>query len=93
MASQFAGNTVWTNKGFSSYNALLVSLHKNVGYGLQFDLNYTWAHSIDNVSACRRLHMPTATAIGYICDVRRPRECRGNSDFDVTAILQRQLHL
>jgi hypothetical protein len=82
MASQFSENTMYTNKGFSSYNGMLTTLHKNVGYGLQFDLNYTWSHSIDNVSV-------TANTVafggyGFICDVLRPRECRGNSDFDVT---------
>jgi hypothetical protein len=82
MASQFSENTMYTNKGFSSYNGMLVTLHKNAGYGLQFDLNYTWSHSIDNVSV-------TANTIafagyGFICDVLRPRECRGPSDFDVT---------
>jgi hypothetical protein len=86
MASQFAGNTVWTNKGSSSYNALLVTLHKNAGYGLQFDLNYTWAHSIDNVSAVANF-ISISEGYGYICDVNRPRECRGNSDFDVTQYL------
>lgn len=86
MASQFADNTVWTNKGFSSYNALLISLHKNAGYGLQFDLNYTWAHSIDNVSAIANF-LAGNEGYGYICDVNRPRECRGNSDFDVANYL------
>ncbi len=86
MASQYADNTVWTNKGSSSYNALLVTLHKNAGYGLQFDLNYTWAHSIDNVSAVANF-VAGASGYGYICDVNRPRECRGNSDFDVTNYL------
>ena len=86
MASQFANNTVWTNKGSSDYNALLVTLHKNAGYGLQFDLNYTWAHSVDNVSAIANFSA-LIVGIGYICDVSRPRECRGNSDFDVTQYL------
>ena len=86
MASQYGDNTVWTNKGFSSYNAMLISLHKNVGYGLQFDLNYTWAHSIDNVSAVANF-LAGNEGYGYICDVNRPRECRGNSDFDVAQYL------
>ena len=86
MASQYGDNTVWTNKGFSSYNAMLLSLHKNVGYGLQFDLNYTWAHSIDNVSAVANF-LAGNEGYGYICDVNRPRECRGNSDFDVAQYL------
>jgi hypothetical protein len=83
MASQFAENTIWTNKGFSSYNGMLVTLHKNAGYGLQFDLNYTWSHSIDNVSLPANSIADT-NGFGFICDVNRPRECRGNSDFDVT---------
>ncbi len=83
MPSQYASNTVWTNKGFSTYNGLLVTLHKNAGYGLQFDLNYTWSHSIDNVSSIANF-IAASSGYGFICDVTRPRECRGNSDFDVT---------
>lgn len=86
MASQYAANTVWTNKGFSDYNGLLVTLHKNAGYGLQFDLNYTFQHSIDNVSAPADF-IAMNNGFGFICDVARPRECRGNSDFDVTNML------
>ncbi len=86
MPTQYADNTVWTNKGFSSYNAMLLTVHKNAGHGLQFDLNYTWSHSIDNVSVIANFIADTE-AYGYICDVTRPRECRGNSDFDVTNYL------
>ena len=85
MGSQFSEFTYYTNKGFSSYNGLLVTLHKNAGHGLQFDLNYTWAHSIDNVSL--PADTPAVGGYGFICDVLRPRECRGNSDFDVTSYL------
>ncbi|MGH9591093.1 MAG: TonB-dependent receptor [Terracidiphilus sp.] len=83
MPTQYGDNTVWTNKGFSTYNAMLATLHKNAGHGLQFDLNYTWAHSIDNVSVVANF-LAGIESYGYICDVTRPRECRGNSDFDVT---------
>jgi hypothetical protein len=85
MASQFSSNSVWTNKGSSSYNGMLVTLHKNAGYGLQFDLNYTWSHSIDNVSAIANF-IASGNGYGFVCDVQRPRECRGNSNFDVTNI-------
>ncbi len=85
MGSQFSEFTYYTNKGFSDYNALLLTLHKNVSYGLQFDLNYTWSHSIDNVSL--PAETPALGGYGFICDVLRPRECRGNSDFDVTNYL------
>jgi hypothetical protein len=83
MGAQYSEDTYYTNKGFSSYNGLLTTLHKNLGSGLQFDINYTWSHSIDNVS------LPAITAAvggyGFICDVVRPRACRGSSDFDVTS--------
>jgi len=85
MGSQFSEFTYYTNKGFSGYNGMLVTLHKNLSGGVQFDLNYTWAHSIDNVS------IPAINVAfggyGFICDVNRPRECRGNSDFDVANYL------
>ena len=82
MGAQFSENTFYTNKGASSYNGLLTTLHKNVGFGLQFDLNYNWSHSIDNVSLIA--NAAAFGGYGFICDVLRPRECRGNSDFDVT---------
>jgi hypothetical protein len=82
MAPQFSENTFYTNKGSSSYNGMLVTLHKNAGFGLQFDLNYTYSHSIDNVSVIA--NAPAIGGYGFICDVNRPRECRANSDFDVT---------
>ncbi len=83
MASQFSSNTVWTNKGSSNYHSMLVTLHKNASFGLRFDLNYTWSHSIDNVSAVAN-YIASNSGVGFICDVQRPRECRGNSDFDLT---------
>ena len=82
LASQFAGNTFMTNKGFSSYNGLLLSLSKNTSNGLEFHFYYTWAHSIDNVSEPAN-YIASNDGYGYICDVTRPRECRANSDFDV----------
>jgi hypothetical protein len=82
MTSQFSSNSIWTNKGFSNYHGLLATLHKNAGYGLTFDLNYTWQHSIDNVSAIANF-IAGGEGFGYICDIQRPRACRGNSDFNV----------
>lgn len=82
MGSQFSEDTYYTNLGSSSYHGLLATLHKNAGHGLQFDLNYTWSHSIDNVSVIA--NAPAIGGYGFICDALRPRECRSNSDFDVT---------
>lgn len=80
MAAQFSEDTMYTNKGFSSYNGLLLTVQKNLSRGLQFDANYTWAHSIDNVSVIA--NDPAVGGYGFVCDVLRPRLCRGNSDFD-----------
>jgi hypothetical protein len=82
MAAQFSENTFFTDMGFSSYNGLLATLHKNAGHGLQFDLNYTFSHSLDNTSQVANSY--AYGGYGFICDVTRPRLCRGNSDFDVT---------
>jgi hypothetical protein len=84
MASQFASNDYYTNKGFSGYNGLLVTLHKNYSHGLQFDLNYTWSHSIDNFSLVGNGQSNFTGE--FICDATRPRECRGSSDFDETNV-------
>jgi hypothetical protein len=85
MGSQFSEFTYYTNKGFSSYNGLLTTLHKNAGHGLQFDINYTWSHSIDNTSLIA--NNIAFGGYGFICDILRPRLCRGNSDFDVAHYL------
>jgi hypothetical protein len=85
MAAQFSENTFFTDMGFSSYNGMLATLHKNTSHGLQFDVNYTWSHSTDNVSLVANSY--AYGGYGFICDVLRPRLCRGNSDFDVTNYL------
>lgn len=78
LASQFSVNSYISNAGSSSYNAFLLTVRKRYSNGLQFDVNYTYGHSIDNLSTV------TNTVIGgLVCDVRNLRECRGDSDFDL----------
>jgi hypothetical protein len=50
--------------------------------GLRAEFNYTWSHSIDNVSESANGNA-LFSDIGFICDILRPRACRGDSDFDV----------
>ncbi len=82
MPAQFGAQGYLTNKGFSNYHALLFTVSKNLSQGLRFDFNYTLAHSIDNNSQTTD-HNALYEVTGIICDVTKPRACRGNSDFDV----------
>jgi Carboxypeptidase regulatory-like domain len=80
MPAQFEEDTIYTNRGSSSYNGLLLTVQKNLSHGLQFDFNYTWSNSIDNVSFTG--NQVAYGGYGFICDATRPRECRGPSDND-----------
>lgn len=86
MASQFAENTYLTNKGTSTYHGMLVTLSKNLSKGVQFDLNYTWSHSMDNVSANAN-YIASSTGTNFVCDATNPKLCYANSDFDVTHVI------
>jgi Carboxypeptidase regulatory-like domain len=47
--TQVAGIDWNTNKGYSYYHAGFVSLRKTPTHGLTFSMNYTFAHSLDNL--------------------------------------------
>ena len=83
LSSQWATNAFVTNKGSSSYDGMLLSLRKRFSKGFQFDVNYTWSHSIDNQSTVAN----TVTSGGLLCDASNLRACRGNSDFDIRHLL------
>ncbi|MBZ5689446.1 MAG: TonB-dependent receptor [Acidobacteriia bacterium] len=84
LAPQFASDIYMNNKGYSNYNGLLATLHKKYSHGLQFDLNYTYSHSIDNMSAAANSAFGANGAGGILCDAINLRTCRANSDFDAT---------
>ncbi len=47
----YSPNSVqWTTAGWSHYDALLVSLHQQASHGLEYQLSYTWSHSLDAAS-------------------------------------------
>jgi hypothetical protein len=80
---QFGTSLYITNKGYSNYNGLLATLHKKMSRGLQYDLNYTWSHSLDNISAPANEAFGSNGAGGIMCDSLHIGVCYGNSDFDV----------
>ena len=87
---QFSSQLYFGNKSYSNYNALLTSLHKKMSHGVQFDINYTFSHSIDNSSTIANNAEGTNATGGYggfLCDAIQLRSCRGNSDFDITHLV------
>jgi outer membrane receptor protein involved in Fe transport len=76
----------WRNVVNSNYNALQVSVKKQVSHGLLFNLNYTYSHTIDEGSTW---HSGATTANGaaagegYTTDLTMPGLDRGNSLFDI----------
>jgi len=40
-----------TNNAISNYNALEAVLNKRMSYGLQFSINYTWSHFLDDLDS------------------------------------------
>ena len=81
LPGQFSTNAYIGNFGSSSYNGMLVTLKRNFAHGLQFDFNYTFSRSIDNVSS-----VANTVVGGLVCDSTNLRVCRGPSDFDVTHV-------
>jgi hypothetical protein len=84
LTPQFFVDAIMANKGYSSYNSLFTTLRKRLSYGLQFDVNYTFAHSIDNGSTVSNENGNFQSGVtSVMCDVTNLRACRGNSEFDV----------
>jgi len=85
LTPQFFVDAIMANKGFSNYNSLFVTLRKRLTHDLQFDLNYTFSHSIDNGSTVSNEDGNFAEGVtSVMCDVTNPQACRGNSEFDAT---------
>jgi hypothetical protein len=83
LPAQTAANGYIGNYASSNYNALLLNVRKRFSKGLQFKFNYTYSHSIDNVSAVTNNYVTyTGTGDGLVCDLTNLRACRASSDFD-----------
>lgn len=62
--------------GFSKYNAMWAVLSKNMGNGLEFNMNYEWTKSMD-------INSLGSQGTYVLPDSTNPRENYGLSDFDV----------
>ncbi|HZU42080.1 MAG TPA: TonB-dependent receptor, partial [Terriglobales bacterium] len=68
------------SSGSSNYNSLQARYEKRFTHGLQFQLSYTYAHSIDTASNANLGPTQNNSDFRYFRD---PQAERGNSDFDV----------
>jgi hypothetical protein len=74
----------WSSIGSSSYHGLQASLRKQLGYGVQFDLNYAFSKSIDITSAASRVGFNGGILGSQLSNAFSLRQHRGVSDFDTT---------
>jgi len=80
---QFASLYAWRSIGTASYNALQVTLRRQMRQGLQFDFNYTYSKSIDLSSDASRITAEGGLN-GQIINPWNPNSLRSVSDFDLT---------
>jgi hypothetical protein len=76
-AMQDSGLESFVNAGKSAYHAGTIVLRRAVQNGWGFDLNYTFAHSIDNGSSSE------TSGGAALQDAFNPNAYRGPSDFDI----------
>jgi Carboxypeptidase regulatory-like domain len=78
--SQYSSLWDWRSIGWSNYNALQVSLKKQMSNGVLFGFNYTYSHSLDDESEAER-------GVQYLTDsvinAWSPRQMYASSDFDL----------
>jgi Carboxypeptidase regulatory-like domain/TonB dependent receptor len=84
---QYDSLAAQSSLGRSEYNALQLSVRKRWSDAYQFDVNYTFAHSLDHGSAIERGSAFTAFGnggyTGFLIDSWDQEKQWGNSDFDV----------
>lgn len=81
---QYSNMNYRSDNGYSHYNALAVGwkAHDFLSKGLTLSTNYTWSHSLDNLSSTFSDGTASFYGLGYL-DPFNPRLNYGNSDFDV----------
>ncbi len=81
---QYSNMNFRSDSGFSNYNAMNVKWVSNnlLNKGLGITANYTWSHSIDNLSSTFTDGAPSNYMLGFL-DAFNPALNKGNSDFDI----------
>ncbi|HKU27821.1 MAG TPA: TonB-dependent receptor, partial [Candidatus Sulfotelmatobacter sp.] len=76
----------WENVVNSAYNALQVSVRRQMSHGILLNANYTWSHSLDDGSTWHSgatTSNGAAAGEGYTTDQINPHLDWGNSIFDI----------
>jgi hypothetical protein len=81
---QFAALSAFSTIARSNYNSAQLSLRKRFSNDLQFDINYTLAHSLDNASG---LQSSTSYGTAFIVNALDIDQNYASSDFDARHII------
>lgn len=81
---QYSSMNYRSDDGYSHYNALNIKYGvTNLGNkGVGVSANYTWSHSLDNISSTFTDGYESFYGLGYV-DAFNPKLSYGNSDFDI----------
>ena len=80
MQPQYGALSAWSTVGNSAYNALAMTVRQRLN-NLTLDLNYTYAHSLDDASGLQGAAGYSSAA--FIVNPIRQRSWYGNSSFDI----------
>jgi hypothetical protein len=80
---QYVNLVGFTSIGTSSYHSLQASLHHPMKNNVQFDINYTFAKSLDQGSDGERVSSAGSRGYGQIISSFNPKLNKGPSDFDL----------
>ena len=81
---QYGALSTWGTFARSNYNGLALSLRQRYRDSLTWDLNYTFAHSLDNASG---LQTSGTYGDGFVLNPIRPDDNYGSSDFDIRHLI------
>ncbi len=81
--TRFGTVTQWTSGAISNHNALLASYTRRLTAGFVVNTNYTWSHTLDEISNGSLLPSSTTAVQGQINPLNFRSNNYGNADYDV----------
>jgi hypothetical protein len=80
---RFGNITNLSNAGISNYNGMTVIFRRSLSYGFQMDANYTWSHSLDDLSSLPFEPFNNFSSFSGVFYPYNNSLNYGNSDFDI----------